>query len=220
MHGHRDVQNGPLLRLAQSRTLARETRSPQNERMRGHCSSSSTSANCSAICVAARAARRGRGGQEIMGTSITCSGTEMSKCLTASTSWSPDCGTGASRICTIGAKRTKSTICSTVCRWTRSCGPGGSARLAGRLPPGSSSNKLKSTGWGGGGFCRRGASFLSSCLLPGPRRLLALCAVVRKHGPGLGDRLLLMPPSSTQSSPSPTLGSSCHGLPAEVHRER
>ena len=26
--------------------------------------------------------------------------------------------------------------CSTVRRWIRSCGPGGSARLAGRLPPG------------------------------------------------------------------------------------
>ena len=47
-----------------------------------------TSTNCSAIFVAARAARRGRDGQDILGTSITCSGTEMSMCLETSTSWS------------------------------------------------------------------------------------------------------------------------------------
>ena len=40
---------------------------------------------------------------------------------------------------------------------------------------------------------------------------------MRERGKGLGDRLLLMPPSSTQSSPSSPLGSSCHGLPARVH---
>ena len=40
--------------------------------------------------------------------------------------------------------------CSTVRRWTRSCGPGGSAKLESRLPPGSSSYKLKRSGWGGG----------------------------------------------------------------------
>ena len=34
---------------------------------------------------------------------------------------------------------------------------------------------------------------------------------------GLGDRLLLIPQSSTQSSPPPTLGSSSPGLPARVH---
>ena len=43
-------------------------------------SGTGTSTNCSAICVAARAARRGRDGQKILGTSITCSGTEMSMC--------------------------------------------------------------------------------------------------------------------------------------------
>ena len=40
---------------------------------------------------------------------------------------------------------------------------------------------------------------------------------MRKRGQGLGDRLLLMPPGSTQSSPSPTLSSSGPGLPASVH---
>ena len=33
-------------------------------------------------------------------------------------------------------------------------------------------------------------------------------------------RLLLMPPSNTQSSPSPTLGSTPRGLPDRVHRDR
>ena len=66
-----------------------------------------------------------------------------------SVSWSPVCGTGASRICTMGATRTRSVMCSTVCRWTRACGRG-STKASGRPPPGSSSNRLKSTGWGGG----------------------------------------------------------------------
>ena len=43
---------------------------------------------------------------------------------------------------------------------------------------------------------------------------------MRERGQGLGDRLLLVPPGSTQSSPSPTLSSSCHGLPARVHRTK
>ena len=60
-----------------------------------------------------------------------------------------------------------------------------------------------------------------SCLVPTPRPLpssvsVELSGACVRHK-GLGDRLLLMPPSSTQSSPSPMLGSSCHGLPAEVH---
>ena len=103
----------------------------------------------------------------ILGASITCSGTTVSSGRSTSTSWSTVCGTRASRICTMG---TSSAGCSTVRRWIRSCGPGGSAKLAGLLPPGSSSYKLKSSVWGGGGFCRRGASY-SSCLLPGPGHL-------------------------------------------------
>ena len=47
-------------------------------------------------------------------------------------------------------KHRNSIICSTVCRWPRSCGPGGSPRQGGRLPPGSSSDKLKNPSWGGG----------------------------------------------------------------------
>ena len=54
------------------------------------------------------------------------------------------CGTGASRICTMGAQQTKSTMCSVVCRWTRSCGRG-SARIPGRNPAVSSSNNSKNT---------------------------------------------------------------------------
>ena len=51
-----------------------------------------------------------------------------------------------------GTMGATSASCSMVCRCTCSCGPGGSARLAGRLPPGSSSYNWKSTGWGGGVF--------------------------------------------------------------------
>ena len=39
-----------------------------------------------------------------------------------------------------------------------------------------------------------------------------------ERGKGLGDRLLLMPPSSTQSSPSPSLGSSCVVVVVVVER--
>ena len=97
----------------------------------------------SAICGTRSTARCGMTSVEvILGTSITCSGTMVSQGLSTSTSWNTECGTGASRICTMGAI---SASCSMVRRWIRSCGPGGSARLAGRPPPGSSSYRLKST---------------------------------------------------------------------------
>ena len=51
--------------------------------------------------------------------------------------------------------------CSMARLGTRSCRPGGSARLAGRLPPGSSSYRLKSTGWGGGGVRNLAVYFVS-----------------------------------------------------------
>ena len=40
---------------------------------------------------------------------------------------------------------------------------------------------------------------------------------MRRYSHCLGDRLLLMPPGSTQSSPFPPLGSTSPGLPAGVH---
>ena len=46
---------------------------------------------------------------------------------------SPVCGTGASRICTLGARSAR---CSTTCRCTRSCQPATSGRGAGRPPDG------------------------------------------------------------------------------------
>ena len=51
-------------------------------------------------------------------------------------------GTGTS---SIGTRTNASIICSTVCRCVRSCGPGGSARLAGRHPAVSSSYNSKNT---------------------------------------------------------------------------
>ena len=60
--------------------------------------------------------------------------------------------------------------------------------------------------------------YFNSHLLPGPGRLLALCAAVRKSGQGRSDRLLLVSPPRAQWSPSPTLSSSGPGLPAEAHQ--
>ena len=108
-----------------------------------------TSTNCSASCGSQRTVRCGMASCEILGTSITCSGTELSKSLSTSTSWSTICGTGASRS-SIGTGTKDSIICSAVCRWIRSCGPRGSTRPVGRNPPGSSSKSWKSYGWGGG----------------------------------------------------------------------
>ena len=98
------------------------------------------------ICVAARAARGGRDGQEILGTKKTCSGIAASKRMSTYSSWSTICGSSTSRNCTVGVK---SASCPTVCRCTWSCGRG-SAKATGRSPPGSSSNNWKSFGWGGG----------------------------------------------------------------------
>ena len=57
------------------------------------------------------------------------------------------CGAGSS---SLGSKGTGSTICCTVRRCTRSCGPDKEGILSGRAPPGSSS-MLKRSGWGVGG---------------------------------------------------------------------
>ena len=70
-----------------------------------------------------------------------------------------------------------------------------------------------------------GACRLGSGGPPDRRRVVQLASPTPWPWPssvrqGLGDRLLLVPPGSTQSSPSPTLSSSCHGLPARVHRPK
>ena len=61
---------------------------------------------------------------------MTCSGIRTSSCRHTSTSLLSICGTGTS---SDGAKSTVSTICSTVCRWSFSCGltP---TRRSGRAP--------------------------------------------------------------------------------------
>ena len=79
-----------------------------------------TSTNCSAISGSLSIEREQRDGDEILGTSITCStGVCVSTSLMMSTSCAPACGKGTSSICTHGKT---STMCSSVCRWTRSCG--------------------------------------------------------------------------------------------------
>ena len=83
--------------------------------------------------VSGKDVRTGTSSGRILGTSITCSRTvkSLSKNRSTSGSCSTNCGTGASRICTMGEQQTKSTMCSMVCRWTRSCGRG-SPRTPGR----------------------------------------------------------------------------------------
>ena len=92
-----------------------------------------------------------------MGTAIIWSGTGESTGFSTATSWSTICGSGTPRAGTTGAT---SPICSAVCRRTRSCGRG-SAKASGRPPRGSSSNNLKSTGWGGGVFQSLSVYFVS-----------------------------------------------------------
>ena len=81
-----------------------------------------TSTNCSTSCGSRTRVRTGMPSRMILGTSITCSATgkSASKKRMMSCSWSTISGTGASSVCRPG---TVSTICSTVCRWTRTCGP-------------------------------------------------------------------------------------------------
>ena len=88
---------------------------------------------------------------------MTCAGTSMSNRLKTSKSCSTICGTGMSRTWTMGT----TSSCSMVRCWIRACGPRGSPRQGGREP------------WGGGGSCRRGASYLSLC--PSSPALSFLC---------------------------------------------
>ena len=84
-------------------------------------SSVGTSTNCSTSCGSRTGVRIGMSSRMILGTSITCSATgkSASKNWSTSSSCSTISGTGASSVCRPG---TVSTICSTVCRWTRTCG--------------------------------------------------------------------------------------------------
>ena len=124
-----------------------------------------------------------------------------------------------------GTVGTTSAMCSTVRSWTRSCGPRGSARQAGRNPHTASSSSYSwKNAWGGGS-------------LPELRRILHLVNLSPSPGPwpssvpvglsgesyvarGRSDRLLLVSPPRAQSSLPPTLSSAQHGLPARIHRER
>ena len=112
--------------------------SSRKSAMRVHWSNegTGTSTSCSAIRGERRTVREKRGGHEILGTSMTCSGRGKSKRASTATGWSTICGTGTSSVGNLGAP---SASCSTVCFWTRSCAPGGSARLAGRIPGGRAS---------------------------------------------------------------------------------
>ena len=89
-----------------------------------------TSNSCSASCVTRTAARSGTTLSKILGTSITCSATRTSRGeRTPRSNCSTTSGTGTSKVGSNGA----STIWSTVCRWTRTCGRG-SVTGRGRAP--------------------------------------------------------------------------------------
>ena len=103
------------------------------------------STNSSADSGTERTVRGQRVGVDILGTSITCSGTRTSKAASNTNGWSTICGTGTSRA---GNPSTASTIWSTVRRRSLSCGLTSESR-SGRAPPGSS-YRLKSSGWVGG----------------------------------------------------------------------
>ena len=105
-----------------------------------------TSTSCSASCVSRTAVRTGTSSSKILGTSTTCSGSGMivSKKCRMFGNCPTICGTGAPRVCTMGPKRAKSTMYSTACRWTPSCGRG-SARTLGLTPAVSSSKNSKNT---------------------------------------------------------------------------
>ena len=78
-----------------------------------------TSTNCSAVCGTGRTRRRGgRERLEILGTSISCTGTKRSTIFRKSSNLSTICGTGTSTASNPGAT---SPNCSTVCRRTRTC---------------------------------------------------------------------------------------------------
>ena len=87
------------------------------------------STSCSASCGSRTGVRTESSSMRILGTSITCSGTWISCGAKASTNGCCSIsGTGAS---SIGARM----ICSTACRWTRSCGLTSVSR-SGPDPPG------------------------------------------------------------------------------------
>ena len=79
------------------------------------------------------------------------------------------CSTGSSRR---GIRGTASTICCTVRRRSRSCGQDRVAILSGRDPPGSSSKRLKSSGWGVGASQIVAVYFISR---PHTQALAVLC---------------------------------------------
>ena len=83
-----------------------------------------TSTSCSTSCGSRKTARIGSVLRKDLGhfDNLFGIGREPVEELEHVWQLSTVCGTGASRVCTMGAKQTKSTMCSTVCFWTRSCG--------------------------------------------------------------------------------------------------
>ena len=111
-----------------------------------------------------------------MGTSMTCSGIRTSSCRHTSTSWLSICGTGIS---SDGAKSTVSTICSTVCRWSLSCGP--DAQRGGQAEPHRTNRSTPNPPWSwpSSGFVKRRSSrALHLCTQSGAGG----CRQLRAHG--------------------------------------
>ena len=165
-----------------------------------------TSTSCSASCGSRTGVRAESSSMRILGTSITCSGTWISCDAKASTnSCSSISGTGTS---SIGAEM----ICSTVCRWSRSCGLTSVSR-SGREPlaAGASSRSRKKccapAAWGRE-LLRIVAVKFNSYSPRGPCRLLSpwSCVMVIL-GKCHCDAQTLMPKPLSESSLPPPRGS-------------
>ena len=131
----------------------------------------------------------------ILGTAITCSetGHSVSKKRRTSTSCSPICRTGASRIRT---NLQVASACSTVCCSTRSCG-----QQQVRPHPARLLNEVEEHRLGKkNSRPERVCVVHLTLLLPGPCLLLALCAVVLTLGKGHLDAHLCIPQVCTEAS--------------------
>ena len=97
--------------------------------------------SCSASCGSRTGVRAESSSMRILGTSIICSGTWKScGAKTSTNSCSSISGTGTS---IIGA----ATICSTVCRWSRSCGLTSESRSGRENPTAGTSSTSKAKCW-------------------------------------------------------------------------
>ena len=165
-----------------------------------------TSTSCSASYGSPTGVRAESSSMRILGTSMTCSGTWIScGAKTSTNSCSSISGTGTS---IIGAAM----ICSTLCRWSRSCGLTSESRSGWENPTAGTSSRSKAKCWvpaaWGVGVLRIDAVWFNSLPpLPAPgRRLSPWGGMVLIRGQEHLQRELLMAPVLTQPALSAATG--------------